>query len=178
MYAVVGCNNCNMLWLLADPDSAASATCPRCETTHQTSKLNRFFESDDRSAAKEARSALLAKKQGDSEAFAEIAHVSELEERAEDAGIDDREYLEASGLDADSVAAAAESTDSGASSHDEIIREAVRNAGDDDDHRPTEAEIVAYAAERGVPRNKASSLLEKLCRVGDASESRGRYRLL
>ena len=176
MYAVVGCTNCSMLWLLTDPDSADSATCPRCERTHQTSKLKRFFESDDRAAAKEARAALLAKKQDSSEAFAEVAHVSELEARAEDAGIDDHEYLEASGIDADSVAAASDSTDSGASSHDEIVREAVEQAGGDD--RPTEAEIVAYAADRGVPEEKTARLLDTLCRVGDASESRGQYRLL
>ncbi|RJX42852.1 replication protein H [Halonotius aquaticus] len=176
MYAVVGCNNCSMLWLLTDPDSADSATCPRCERTHQTSKLKRLFESEDRSAAREARSALLAKKQGDSEAFADVAHVSELEQQAEDAGIDDREYLEASGIDADSVAAVGETTRETAGSHDEIVREAVREAGGED--RPTEREIVDYAADRGVPAEKASNLLEKLCRVGDASESRGRYRLL
>jgi len=175
MYAVVGCTNCSMLWLLTDPDSADSATCPRCERTHQTSKLKRFFESKDRSAAREARSALLAKKQGDSESFADVAHVSELEEQAEDAGIDDREYLEASGIDADSVAAAGETTRESAGSHDEIVREAVREAGDD---QPTEDKIVAYAADRGVPEEKTSKLLEKLCRQGDASESRGRYRLL
>jgi len=176
MYAVVGCNNCSMLWLLTDPDSADSATCPRCERTHQTSKLKRLFASEDRSAAKEARSALLAKKQGDSETFADVAHVSELEQRAENAGIDDREYLEAAGLDADNIAAAGETTRESASSHDQIVREAVREAGGG--NKPTEDEIVAYAADRGVPNKKTSNLLEKLCRVGDASESRGRYRLL
>ena len=176
MYAVVGCTNCSMLWLLTDPDSADSANCPRCETTHKTSKLNRFFQSEDRAAAKEARSALLAKKQGNSEAFAAVAHVSDLETQAEDAGIDDREYLESAGIDADSVAAAGDSTSGRTTgSHDEIVRDAVREAGDD---RPTEAEIVAYAEARGVPSEKTSKLLEKLCRVGDASESRGRYRLL
>ena len=176
MYAVVGCNNCSMLWLLTDPGSADSAQCPRCERTHQTSKLKRLFESEDRSAAREARSALLAKKQGDSEAFADVAHVSELEQQAEDAGIDDREYLKESGIDADSVAAASETARETAGSHDEIVREAVREAGGED--RPTESEIVDYAADRGVPEEKTSKLLEKLCRMGDASESRGRYRLL
>ncbi|MFQ3474757.1 replication protein H [Halonotius sp. F2-221B] len=176
MYAVVGCTNCSMLWLLSDPDSADSATCPRCERTHQTSKLKRLFESEDRSAAREARSALLAKKQGDSETFADVAHVSELEQQADEAGIDDREYLEESGIDADSVAAASETTRETAGSHDEIVREAVREAGDDG--RPTEGEIVDYATDRGVPEEKTSKLLEKLCRAGDASESRGRYRLL
>jgi len=176
MYAVVGCTNCSMLWLLTDPDSADAATCPRCERTHQTSKLKRLFKSEDRSAAKQARSALLAKKQGDSEAFADVAHVAKLEQQAEEAGIDDREYLEASGLDADNVAAAGETTRETTGSHDEIVRKAVREAGGDD--HPTEDEIVAYAADRGVPEQKANNLLEKLCRVGDASESRGRYRLL
>lgn len=175
MYAVVGCNNCSMLWLLTDPERADSANCPRCETTHQTSKLKRLFESEDRVAAKEARSALLAKKQDNSEAFADVAHVSELEQQAEDVGIDDREYLEAAGIDADSVATAGETTHEPTGSHDEIVREAVREASDD---RPTESEIVAYAAERGVPDEKTRKLLQKLCRVGDASESRGQYRLL
>lgn len=176
MYAVVGCNNCSMLWLLSDPASATSAKCPRCETTHQTERLKRLFESADRAAAKEARSALLAKKQGESGSFADVAHVSELEQQAERAGIDDREYLEASGVDAERVAAAGETTRETTGSHDEIVRDAVDKAGGDD--RPTEDEIVAYATARGVSDEKVRNLLTKLCRVGDASESRGRYRLL
>ncbi|ATW87306.1 hypothetical protein halTADL_0493 [Halohasta litchfieldiae] len=176
MYAVVGCNNCSMLWLVSDPTSSTTAQCPRCGKTHQTKKLNRFFESDDRTAAQQARSALLAKKQGDSEAFADVDHVADLEAQTDEPVVEDREYLEASGVDADAAAAAGDTSAGGSKSRDEIIREAVREAGGKD--RPTEAEIVSYTEQRGVPAEKAAELLIKLCRQGEASESGGRYRLL
>ncbi len=176
MYAVVGCNNCSMLWLLSDPRDSKTAQCPRCQKTHQTTKLKRFFESEDRSAAQQARSALLAKKQGHSEAFADVDHVVDLEQQLDEPVVDDREYLEAAGLDADTVAAAGEQSTSRSQSRDEIIREAVEQSGTD--NQPTESDILAYATEQGVPREKARELLQKLCRRGDASESGGRYRLL
>ena len=176
MYAVVGCSNCSMLWLLSDPQDANTAQCPRCGKTHQTKKLKRLFESDDRSAAQQARSALLAKKQGQSEAFADVDHVADLEARTDQPVVDDREYLEAAGLDTDEVAAAGDHDSGGSRSRGEIVREAVESAGDDD--QPTEAEIVDYAERQGVPAEKASELLIKLCRRGEASESGGRYRLL
>ncbi len=176
MYAVVGCNNCSMLWLLSDPQGSKTAQCPRCQKTHQTKKLKRLFESDDRSAAQQARSALLAKKQGHSEAFADVGHVVDLEAQVEKPVVDDREYLEAAGLDADDVAAAGEQSTTRATARDEIVREAVEVAGEGD--QPTEDDVLAYATEQGVPREKAHELLEKLCRRGEASESGGRYRLL
>jgi len=166
-----------MLWLLSDPQSSNSAQCPRCQRTHQTKKLKRLFESDDRSAAQQARSALLAKKQGQSEAFAEVDHVADLETQTDEPVIDDREFLEASGIDADEAEAAGDHTAGGRSKpRDEIIREAVDMAGGED--RPTEPEIIAYTEQQGVPPEKASELLTKLCRRGEASESGGRYRLL
>lgn len=176
MYAVVGCNNCRMLWLLSDPRASKTAQCPRCGKTHQTKKLKQIFESDDRTAAQQARSALLAKKQGQSEAFADVDHVVDLESQTDQPVVDDREYLEAAGLDAEEVAAAGDQSAGGSKSRDKIVREAVDAAGGDD--RPTESEIVDYASERGVPTEKASELLIKLCRRGEASESGGRYRLL
>jgi len=176
MYAVVGCNNCSMLWLLSDPRASKTAQCPRCGKTHRTEKLKHLFESDDRSAAQQARSALLAKKQGHSEAFADVDHVVDLEAQADEPVVGDREYLDAAGLDADEVTAAADQSAGGSQSRDEIVREAVASAGGDD--RPTEGEITEYASQRGVPAEKAGELLTKLCRRGEASESGGRYRLV
>ena len=176
MYAVVGCTECSMLWLLSDPQESNTAQCPRCGTTHRTKKLKRLFESDDRSAAQQARSALLAKKQDQSAAFADVDHVADLEAQTDQPAVDDREYLEAAGLDAEAVAAAGDHDGGGSQSRDEIVREAVDAAGDED--RPTEAEVVDYASRRGVPADKAGELLMKLCRRGEASESGGRYRLL
>ncbi|MFC6824393.1 DUF5817 domain-containing protein [Halopelagius fulvigenes] len=177
MYAVVGCNECGNMWLLSDPRAQKSANCPRCGKTHQTKKLRRFAEEEDRQAARQARAALLAKKRGDSEAFAETAHVAELERLVEESGIDDREYLEGSGLDADAVDEAAEraskGSQTGSSNRLDVVRDALRE-GD----QPTEEEVAAYAEERGIDGETARNVLERLVRRGDASESRGRYRLL
>ena len=173
MYAVVGCNQCGSLWLLADPDESETAQCPRCGKRHRTRKLRRLHTAEDREAARQARAALLADKQGADEAFGGLDSVGEMEELLDGAGIDDREYLEASGLDADAVAAAGDTAPSRSKSRDEIVREALRE-GD----RPTEDEILAYASERGVPADAARNLLEKLTRRGEVSESRGRYRLV
>lgn len=176
MYAVVGCNECAAMWLLSDPQTSDSAACPRCGKTHRTAKLKRFFESDDREAAREARAALLAKQRDESAAFAEIDHVSELERAVDDAGVDDREYLEASGIDADEVSEAGSRAEGGGSStrsRTEIVRDAVRHVDD-----PTAEAVVAHASEHGVPAEAARTLLTKLTRRGELSESRGRYRVL
>jgi hypothetical protein len=138
-----------------------------------------FFESDDRDAARQARAALLAKKHGDSEAFAKVAHVSELDRQVDESGIDDREYLEQSGLDVEEVFDAGEQAkrgrgaSSGATDRVTVVKEAIR-----DGDRPGEDDVVAAASERGVPAEKARELLEKLRRRGEVSESGGRYRLL
>ena len=176
MYAVVGCNECAAMWLLTDPRASDSARCPRCGKTHRTAKLKRFFESEDRDAARQARAALLAKKRGESEAFAEVDHVSDLERAVDEAGIDDREYLEASGIDADAVdeaAARAEGGQSGTRSRTEIVRDAVTAVDE-----PTEANVVAHASEHGVPPETAREILTRLARRGELSESGGRYRAL
>jgi len=150
---------------------------PRCGKTHQTTKLKRFFESEDREAAREARAALLAKKRDESAAFAELDHVSELERAVDESGIDDREYLEASGIDADAVdeaGARAEGADSDSRSRSEIVRDAVATVDE-----PTEENVVAHASDHGVPAETAPRSLTRLARRrGELSESGGRYRAL
>ncbi|WP_119821902.1 DUF5817 domain-containing protein [Halalkaliarchaeum desulfuricum] len=178
MYAVVGCNECGNLWLLADPDSQESATCSRCGKRHRVAKLKRFYTDEDREAARQARAALLANKRDESESFAEVAHVADLERQLEDAGVDDREYLAEAGLDPDEIQSAGENARVGAGqsstrSREEIVRDGVERV-----EKPTESEVVAYASERGVPEDAARTLLERLVRRGEASESGGRYRLL
>ncbi|WP_280537158.1 DUF5817 domain-containing protein [Halopenitus sp. POP-27] len=179
MYAVVGCNGCATMWLLTDPETSETATCPRCQKQHRTDRLKRFFESEDREAAREARSALLAKKHGDSEAFAEVEHASELAARAEDSGIDDREYLEGVGLDPDEIGSTDDHTASGSGgasggrSRLDVVRDAVDAVED-----PTEESIVSYATADGVPAEAARDLLERLRRRGEVSESGGTYRRL
>lgn len=176
MYAVVGCNGCGAYWILSDPGETAQ--CPRCRKRHRVKALKKFIETDDRDAARQSRAALLARKRGESETFADLDSVAEMGRQVEDSGVDDREYLEASGIDADEVADAGGASgggagSSGSRSRREIVEDAVR-AGD----RPTEERIVAYATDRGVPDEAARDLLAKLTRRGAVSESGGRYRLL
>jgi len=173
MYAVVGCRDCEALWLVSDPGEAETARCPRCGTRHRTDRLRRLYESPDREAAREARAAMLAERRGESEAFATVDHVADLERAVDDAGVDDREYLEASGLDADAVADAGDVSGGGSRSREDVVREAVREASP-----ATRDAVVERAAGRGVPADAARDLLDRLVREGEATAAGGEYRLL
>ncbi|WP_277553330.1 DUF5817 domain-containing protein [Halobaculum limi] len=174
MYAVVGCRSCGTYWLLSDPDGQDSATCPQCGSRHPIRRLHRFYESEDRAAAAQARAKLLADKQGQSDAFERAGTVAELEREVEafEGAVDDREYLEGSGLDADEVADAGSDDSGGSRSREQRVRDALR-AGNE-----TEEAIVEYATDRGVPAEAARTILDRLTRRGEATESRGEYRLL
>jgi len=177
MYAVVGCTDCGGLWLLSDPDAAETATCPTCGTRHRTARLKRFFTAEDREAAREARAAMLADRADATDAFESTPSVAESERVVDDPVVDDREYLDASGVDADDVADAGERTSrgagSGGGSRPDVVREALARLDD-----PDEAAVVAYATDRGVPADAAADLLDRLVRRGEATESGGTYRLL
>lgn len=171
MYAVVGCTDCGTYWLLRNPGESDSATCPRCGRRHRTKKLRRFYESEDREDAREARAALLARKRGDGEAFDRVAHVADLEGELGEGALSDEEYLERAGLDPEEVAAAGETSKARSRSRDQIVRDGVRE-------RDSETAVLEYAVENGVPREAASDLLETLRRRGEVTESGGSLRLL
>jgi len=172
MYAVVGCSDCHALWLLADPDAATTATCPRCGRRHQTGKLKRFATTENRETAREARAALLADAADATEAFETTPSVAEMEGDTDAAVVDDREYLDAAGIDADEVAAAG-AADGASRSRPEIVRDALRELD-----APGERDVVDYATDHGVPADAAADLLTRLVRRGEATESGGTYRLL
>lgn len=174
MYAVVGCSSCSALWVVDGRPETTS--CPRCGTRHRFERLKRFAETDDAEAARHARAALLAEREGRAEAFAELGSSADLEARAEAAGIDDAAYLEASGVDPNEVTAAGERAERGERSR-RSRREIIVDALSELD-RPTEEEVIAYAAEHGVPAEYADRALEKLVRRGEVSEQDGRYRPL
>jgi hypothetical protein len=171
MYAVVGCTDCGGLWLLADPGTAETATCPRCGRQHRTRRLKRLHTAADREAAREARTAMLAADAGAADAVESVPSLAEMD--ATDPVVDDREYLEAAGVDADAAAEAAEPSSSSTASRPEVVRDAIRTVDD-----PDADDIVAYATDRGVPADAASDLLNRLVRRGEATESGGTYRLL
>lgn len=173
MYAVVGCTECGAYWLLTDPGDSESATCPRCGRRHQTRKLRRFFESENREEARQARAHLIARKGGDEEALEAVGHVADLERALAEAGVSDEEVLEGAGLDPEEVAAAGEVGGGDSRSRDEVVRDALR-----EQDAPTEDDVVAYATDHGVPAEAARDLLDSLREAGEVTESDGSLRLL
>jgi hypothetical protein len=173
MYAVVGCDECSALWIVEGRPETSQ--CPRCSRTRNHEKRRKFVTTEDEDHAREVRSSMLAARQGHDEAFAELDSFAELDDQIDDAGIDDETYLDESGIDTDEVEAAADRLDStgGATSREEIVREALRELAE-----PTEQEVVAYAERHDVSASYTERALQKLVQRGEVSHSRGVYRLL
>ncbi|MFB6227559.1 MAG: DUF5817 domain-containing protein [Halobacteriales archaeon] len=171
MYAVVGCSECTALWIVEDRPKTTG--CPRCRTRHQFTRLKSFVETDDENEARNVRAALLAQRSGGDEAREALDSFEGMERRAEAAGVSDEEYLAGLGIDPETVADAGESSGGGGSSRRETVLEGLEHLD-----APTEAEVVAYAADHGVPETYTRTALAKLVRAGEVSESGGRYRLL
>lgn len=172
MYRVVGCRECGALWVVADRPETTS--CPRCRTRHRFDALQAFAETEDEAAARAARTALLAERAGHPDAADELGAVTA--GQLESVGVDDDEYLAASGLDPEAVAEAGERAAAGPArspNRREIVLGALADL-----ERPSEAAVIAYAADRGVPESVVPPLLEKLVRAGVVTESDGRYRRL
>lgn len=173
MYAVVGCSNCNALWVVEGRPETTG--CPRCEQRHQFSKLKQFVTTDDEAHAREVRASILANKAGRGDSFAELDDYATLEAYVEDAVLSDNEYLDEAGVDTDAVAAAEERAEQ--SQRGLSKREAVRTALRELD-APTEREVKAFAAEHGVDGEYAERALAKFARAGEVVEEDGTYRLL
>lgn len=172
MYAVVGCGECEMLWIVEGRPETSQ--CPRCGKTRKYRKRRRFVTTEDRDHAREVRASMLAARGGYDEQFAALDSFAELESQVDSAGIDDETYLGASGIDTDEVQAAADRRGhSNRQSRKEVVREALRELDE-----PGENDVVEYATARGVPREYTERALAKLVRAGEVSENRGTYRLL
>ena len=167
MYSVVGCKECHNLWIVEDRPETTQ--CPRCGRRHQFKKLKTFAETETSDAAARVRSSMLAQRSDDGE-FVDPADID-----LEDVGVSDEEFLSASGLDADEVSEAGErATQSGGSrSRKQVVLDAL-----EDLEEPTADDVVAYAAEAGVPESYAEKTLEKLRRAGEVTVSGGVYRKL
>lgn len=174
MYAVVGCSECRSLWVAEGRPETSQ--CPRCGQRRQHAKRRKFVQTDDEDHAREVRSSMLANRQDHGDAFAELDSFAEMDRQVEDSGVDDETYLEASGVDSEAVASAGDRADrgvGGGTSRKETVLQALRDLDE-----PTEADVVAYADERGVPADYTRRALEKLVRAGQATESRETYRLV
>lgn len=173
MYAVVGCSECSALWVIeGDPETSR---CPRCGSRRDRDRRREFYRTDDADEAREARSRLLAERQGAAGSFDEIDHFADLEAAVEDAGPDDETYLERSGLDPERIADAGEraSSSRASRSREETVRAAIRSL-----EEPDAAAVARYCEDHGVGPEAAEEILEKLVRAGEVSRREGGYRLL
>ncbi|RQG91122.1 replication protein H [Natrarchaeobius halalkaliphilus] len=174
MYAVVGCSECSNLWIIEG--RSETTQCPRCGSRKAFEKRKKFVETDDADHAREVRASMLANRQGQGDAFAAVDSFADLENDVSDGVVDETEYIERSGLDADELEAAGDRDPRGpsrAGSKADIVECALEELD-----RPTEAEVIDYADERGVSAAYVRDTLEKLVRRGAVSENRGRYRNL
>lgn len=174
MYAVVGCSECSALWVIEGRPE--TTTCPRCGTRHQTDQRKRFVETEDKAKAREIRASMLANRQGEREAFANVGAYDDLEAQLETAGVDDETYLGAKGVDPTAAEAAGERALDGAGgsqSRKETIREGIRTL-----ETPTETELIEYATDRGVPAETVTTAVEKLQAAGEITKTDDGYRLL
>jgi hypothetical protein len=175
MYAVVGCSDCEALWVVEGRPETTS--CPRCERRHQHKKLKKIVTCDTASEAKDARARLLAKRGGYEGAARDLEGFERLGDEAMAAGRSDEAFLDASGVDTDAVAAAGDRAESGRQrslSREEAVRTALREL-----ETPTAEAVRAFAADHDVPADYVDRLLGKLERAGEvARTSDGGYRLL
>lgn len=167
MYAVVGCGRCSALWVVEGRPETSQ--CPRCRKRHRFERLKKFVETEDPERAREARASMLA----DREDPAIDLDVTRLARDAEEAGVDDAEYLEASGVDAEAVQAAGEGQEKGSRSRRGAVLDALRAL-----NRPTEEEVVEYVRGGGISPEYVRKALCKLEARGEVTEQDGHYRLL
>lgn len=176
MYAVVGCDRCSALWVVEGRPETTQ--CPRCRKRHRYESRKKFVETGDADHARGARAAMLADRGTPDDASLDL-DFADMERDARDAGMSDEAYLDAAGVDADAVADAGANTGerSSGSGSSRSRRAVVLDALDDLD-RPTEADVVEYAAADNVPADYVRKALGKLVERGEVTETDGRYRRL
>ncbi|MEF8772170.1 DUF5817 domain-containing protein [Halodesulfurarchaeum sp.] len=171
MYAVVGCSNCQALWIVEDRPETTS--CPRCGQRHEFERLKQFVRTESQDEAREVRAAMLASAQDRADAYEDLDSVGVMAEQIDSVGVDDEAYLSEHGLDPDAIEAAGTSQNRGPSSQRDRILDAIDTLDE-----PTETAVVEYASERGVPPDRVRSALEKLAREGTIVQDETGYRRL
>lgn len=154
MYSVVGCPDCESVWIVESEPT--TTTCPRCGTRHQFDRLRKLARAEDKLAAREARSMIMADRMAgeegaDPDSFAEM-----------DRDIENRRSRPPSATPTGSP-----------TSRESVVRSAIRTL-----EPATEPGIVSFAVDHDVPEEAARDILERLVRAGDVTESEGQYRLL
>lgn len=170
MYAVVGCSDCEALWVVET--DIESTGCPRCGRRHQFDRLHQFVCADSIEVAREGRAAMLAARAGEAAAFERFRERADVASAVETPIIDDAEYLAAAGIDPETVAAA----EAGPPGTDDRDRRSVIEDAIAASEPATETAILSYATDHGVEAETARSVLERLVEEGRVTEVDDTYR--
>ncbi len=154
MYVVVGCSECHGFWV--HDGTGETAGCPGCGTRHRLDRLKMFARTDTVEAARTARGALLAARDGHDPAT--IPGYADLEDDVADPLVTDRDVLEAHGIDPDIVAAVEASPPSPSDRATRVERTIVSL------EEPTIEEVVA--AVEDVPAETVTTIVEELIHNG------------
>jgi len=175
VYIVVGCSDCESV-KIAKRDHETTV-CNKCQSQIDLGKARKIYSTDDLEEAKEARSMAIARRQGFGGIADEIAEEGIVSEEVTER-LGEEEMMEEEGVDTEAVEEAGdvsrETTDAESKPQKRIVKDAVENLDE-----PTDEDIAGYAEERGVGREKAFDIVDKLCMEGEAMRTReGVVRLL
>ncbi len=175
MYVVVGCSNCESVKIAVE--SNETTVCNRCQKQIDLDKARKIFRSEDLEEAKEARSMALARREGFDDIADDIVEGGIVSENVGERFGED-ELLEERGVDTEAVEEAGEVTRDATAGESKPQKRIVKDAVEFLDE-PTDDDIAEFAEERGVGRDKAFEIVDKLCMEGEAMRTReGTVRLL
>lgn len=172
MYAVVGCDECRALWIVEGRPETTG--CPTCGRSRTYTSHRKFVTTDDVDRARRLRAAILAERQGKSDAFADLVAAGELADSLDEPVVSDEEYLTAAGINPESVGTAGDRATGGcggSTSAPDCVREALTTLD-----APTRQAITEYAGERGVSTETAGRILDRLVERGEVIQDGGTYR--
>lgn len=168
MYIVVGCSECESVKIAAKGNE--TTVCNKCQSQIDLGKARKIYSTDDLEEAKEARSMAIARRQGFEGMAEEIAEDGIVSESVSEQ-FGEEELMEEEGVDTEEVEEAGdvsrETTDGEAKPQKRIVKDAVEHL-----EEPTDDDIADYAEERGVGREKAFDIVDKLCMEGEAMRTR------
>jgi len=175
VYVVVGCSECESVKIAREGDE--TTVCNRCQNQIDLGTARKIFRSDDIEEAKEARSMALARREGFDYLAEEIAEDGIVSDNVSERFGED-ELMEEKGVDTEAVEEAGEVDRSRTNGESKPQKRIVKDAIEFLDE-PTDDDIAEFAEERGVGREKAFEIVDKLCMEGEAMRTRdGTVRLV
>lgn len=80
-FQILGCSECQWIWVVKQDDSRETVKCRRCEASRDASLARTLYETDDAAEAHDVRGAYLADRAGHLEDYEDVPAYAELDER-------------------------------------------------------------------------------------------------